>query len=415
MPKNPEIVLPPASPEITDACMESLLFTPSKHGAWGIPAVLFGDPGVGKSERVCKVAESCGLPVVTKYGSIHDPTDFAGVLMRSESGNTAELVPLAWAAELAKLGRAVLFLDELTTAPAAVQNAMLGIVLNRVIGELRLPGGIRVMAAANPPDQTVGGRELGPAQANRFSHWEARPQLLGWVRYMERSIAADEVKVASARGTAAEHEAWVLSEWSAAYDLAVSLTTTFVQSTTSDGVLDTLHKLPAEDSPAYGRAWPSPRSWELFTRALAGARIHDLGVAEERKIAESLLGPSVAASLAQWLAYKDLPAPGELLDGKADWQHSDDRPAATIVTLAAAVRFLKTADHGKRAEARAKRLFALISDLSGHRPDLAAHAIRPMLDDSDAGIKPLLRLPEFNTARTAALIKIKRTGVLGVI
>ena len=59
--------------------------------------------------------------------------------------------PPQWARRLAAAGSGLLFLDELTTAPPAVQAAMLRVVLERAVGDLALPREIRIVAAANPP------------------------------------------------------------------------------------------------------------------------------------------------------------------------------------------------------------------------------------------------------------------------
>src|SRR5207248_8810483 len=61
--------------------------------------------------------------------------------------------------------RGLLFLDELTTAPPAVQAAMLRVVLERVVGDVTLPPAVRVVAAANPP--RAGRRTAG----NRPRRW----------------------------------------------------------------------------------------------------------------------------------------------------------------------------------------------------------------------------------------------------
>src|SRR5205823_11964182 len=58
----------------------------------------------------------------------------------------------------------------ISTAPPAVQAAMLRIVLERVVGDLELPPGVRVVAAANPPEQAADGWDLAPPLANRLVH-----------------------------------------------------------------------------------------------------------------------------------------------------------------------------------------------------------------------------------------------------
>ena len=74
-------------------------------------------------------------------------------------------------------GRGLLFLDELSTAPPAVQAALLRVVLERAVGDLELPEEIAVVAAANPPEQAADGWDLSAPLANRLCHlyWQATP------------------------------------------------------------------------------------------------------------------------------------------------------------------------------------------------------------------------------------------------
>ena len=62
---------------------------------------------------------------------------------------------------------------------------MLRVVLERTVGDLRLPAAVRVVAAANPPDEAADGWELAPPLANRLVH-------LDWPtdgRYIARGLA----------------------------------------------------------------------------------------------------------------------------------------------------------------------------------------------------------------------------------
>ncbi len=72
-------------------------------------------------------------------------------------------------------GRGPLFLDELSTATPT--RAALRVVLERRVGSLQLPPGVRIVAAANPRASAADGWELSPPLANRFAHlYRARPE-----------------------------------------------------------------------------------------------------------------------------------------------------------------------------------------------------------------------------------------------
>ena len=134
----------------------------------GIPVLLWGSPGTGKTSVVRALGESLGWPTEVVIGSIREPADFAGLPVVIDG--SVQMAPPLWAKRLASAGHGLLFLDELTTAPPAVQAAMLRVVLERVVGDLSLPEGVRVVAAANPPEEASDGWQLSPPLANRLVH-----------------------------------------------------------------------------------------------------------------------------------------------------------------------------------------------------------------------------------------------------
>lgn len=141
--------------------------TPNQKGSMGIPVLLWGKPGIGKSSFLEGLEEE-DFPVLTLIASIHDPTDFSGLPVHHE-GKVKYAVP-EWVSQFDVEGDGLLFLDELTTAPPSVQAALLRVVLERRVGFHPLPNGVRIVAAANPPDMITGGWELSPPLRNRFVH-----------------------------------------------------------------------------------------------------------------------------------------------------------------------------------------------------------------------------------------------------
>src|ERR1700712_2495787 len=86
-----------------------------------VPVLLWGGPGIGKTSAVREMAEAAGLPCETVIASIREPSDFAGLPVVGADGESVSLAPPAWAERLASESRGVLFLDEVSTAPPAVQ------------------------------------------------------------------------------------------------------------------------------------------------------------------------------------------------------------------------------------------------------------------------------------------------------
>lgn len=137
-----------------------------------LPVLLWGEPGIGKTAALTQLAAALDLPLTTVIASVHEPSDFSGlpIIGDDPAEQGVPMAPPDWAVRLVRAGRGLLFLDELSTAPPAVQAALLRLVLERRIGSLQLPPGVRIVAAANPRSSAADGWELSPPLANRFVH-----------------------------------------------------------------------------------------------------------------------------------------------------------------------------------------------------------------------------------------------------
>jgi len=316
-----------------------------------LPVVLWGAPGTGKTSAVTALGAAVGLPVEVVVGSIREPSDFAGLPVIRD-GSTW-FAPPRWAERLAAEGNGLLFLDELTTAPPAVQAAMLRVVLERTVGDLALPEPVRIVAAANPPDQAADGWELSAPLANRFVH-------LTW------SVSAEEVAEGFAGGFPVPEFDVKDTAGPAEVAGARALVGAFLR------VRPEL-VLAVPDSPERaGRGWPSPRSWELAARAVAACA--HLG-ADEPVLAELVLGAVGEAAgfeLLSWRRNLDLPDPATLLDDpEARLPERLDRLHALLGAVVAHVRSDGTVDTWQRA-------WTVVARVARTAPDVAATAARSL-------------------------------------
>jgi hypothetical protein len=220
-----------------------------------LPVLLWGEPGIGKTAGLTQLAEALDLPLTTVIASVHEPSDFSGlpVVGDDPARQGVPLAPPDWAVRLVHAGKGLLFLDELSTAPPSVQAALLRLVLERRIGSLQLPPGVRIVAAANPRASAADGWELSPPLANRFVH-------LHWAH--DHDVVVRGLGGTWPRATLPQLDAERLPEAVAFARRAVC------------GLLSArpglVHRLP-ENETRRGGAWPSPRSWEMTLRLVAFA------------------------------------------------------------------------------------------------------------------------------------------------
>lgn len=260
-----------------------------------VPVLLWGSPGTGKTSVVRSLAAAMGWPCETVIASIREPSDFAGLPVVAGDGSHVDFAPPRWARRLAETGHGVLFLDEISTAPPAVQAALLRVVLERTVGDLALPAGVAVVAAANPPEQSADGWDLSAPLANRFCHldWtvDARVVAGGFVGGFP-AVAAPELPDGWDKSSAAAAAGAVAGFLVARPALACAV--------------------PTEASRA-GRGWPSPRSWEMVTRLLAAASAATSGGDVVAALVTGCVGEGAGLEFLSWYDELDLPDPEVVL------------------------------------------------------------------------------------------------------
>ena len=143
------------------------------------PAFLWGPPGIGKSDVVKQIGEDMNREVIDVRLALWEPTDIKGIPYYN-----AQMGTMTWAppAELPvdPESNAIIFLDELNSAPPAVQAAAYQLILNRRVGTYELPKGVDVVAAGNREgDRGVTYRMPAPL-ANRFVHLEMKVDFDDW-------------------------------------------------------------------------------------------------------------------------------------------------------------------------------------------------------------------------------------------
>jgi hypothetical protein len=289
-----------------------------------LPVLLWGEPGIGKTAALTQLAESLELPLTTVIASVHEPSDFSGLPIVGDdpAEQGVPMAPPDWAVRLVRAGRGLLFLDELSTAPPAVQAALLRLVLERRIGALQLPPGVRIVAAANPRSSAADGWELSPPLANRFVH-------LQWTH--DHEVVVRGLGGTWPRATLPSLDPQKLPEAVAFARRAVC------------GMLAArpklVHRLPSSET-RRGGAWPSPRSWDMALCLIA----FGTAAGSDREVLSQLVrgtvGDGPGLEMLAYLDRMDLPDPELLLadPATAELPERGDLRQATLEGVVAAVR-----------------------------------------------------------------------------
>ncbi|MEV0613644.1 MoxR family ATPase [Nonomuraea sp. NPDC050404] len=289
-----------------------------------LPVLLWGEPGIGKTAALQQLAVALGLPLTTVIASVHEPSDFSGlpVIGDDPAVQGVPMAPPDWAVSLARAGHGLLFLDELSTAPPAVQAALLRLVLERRVGALRLPAGVRIVAAANPRSSAADGWELSPPLANRFVHLQWRHD--------------HEVVVRGLGGT------WPRASLPRLDPGRLPEAVTFARRAVT-GLLAArptlVHRLPGNESQR-GGPWPSPRSWEMALRLVAFATAAGASKDVLSMLVRGTVGDGPGLELLAAMDRMDLPDPESLLadPAGADLPERGDLRQAVLDGVVEAVR-----------------------------------------------------------------------------
>ena len=200
------------------------------------PLMIWGPPGVGKSEIVREVNDELGYTWYDIRATMMDPVDIHGIprLDRDELGNhitrwsTPNILP-----PQGSPGKFTCLIDEITSCAPSMQAALYQLVQLRRIGEYFLPKGASVLAAGNRTDDLSVAHRMSAALASRFHQVTVRADAPKWVRWAFEKNLAYEVPA-------------------------------FIQFRP-----DLLHKFDPEVYRKGDTAFPTPRTWEMVAKLMA--------------------------------------------------------------------------------------------------------------------------------------------------
>lgn len=155
-------------------------------------SMLWGTRGVGKSSIVRQVAAHFGVPLVDLRLTTIEPVDIRGAIYADEvQGKTVWFPPEFLPPPDAPDG--ILFLDELTAADQRLQISAYSLILDRRVGNYRLPDGWQVIAAGNASFHGAVSHDMGTALADRMFHFNVQSVIDAFLAHAVQQGFAPEV------------------------------------------------------------------------------------------------------------------------------------------------------------------------------------------------------------------------------
>lgn len=136
---------------------------------------LKGSPGTGKSQLVHQIAENYNLELIDIRLSQADPTDLAGFpIIVGEKADYAPMKHFPIEGDPLPPGKAgwLIFLDEASSAPPAIQAASYKLVLDRMVGSHHLHKKVAMVLAGNLETDGAIVHPMSTALQSRLLHLE---------------------------------------------------------------------------------------------------------------------------------------------------------------------------------------------------------------------------------------------------
>jgi len=306
MNKQTNMNIPVASVSAAMDCLAKLYAAAVETGvslATAPSVMLWSAPGIGKSQGVRQLAQKLEQKlgrrvVVTDVRLLlFNPVDLRGLPTANEDKTLAVwLKPKIFQMDPSEDVINILFLDELSAAPQAVQASAYQICLDRQVGEHCLPDNTLVIAAGNrTTDQSVS-YKMPKALCNRMMHFHIEADLFSWKR------------------------------WALEHDMDPRII----------GYLSFDSSRLCVDPAVSDTAYPTPRSWQFVDWVL---RTTGMDPAMAHMMIASCVGEDTAVEFETWCrVYRHLPSVEDIFDGQCSkYPKSHDVLYALVTGIVSAV------------------------------------------------------------------------------
>ncbi len=241
------------------------------------PVIVWGPPGVGKSAICRQVARNLGLTYIDVRVLLLEPVDLRGIPYRDDKNRTCWATPDFLPPENSDAGYLV-NLDELASGTPMVKAALYQLILDRQIGEYRLPDGAAIVACSNREEDRAVVSHMPTPLASRFTHLNIQ----------------------------ASHADW--QAWAAANSITPEVS--FFLQFRPDRLMDF-------DPKSKEKSFPCPRTWQ-FVSDIVRSR-NDLSADVERSLIAGTVGKGAAVEFCSFLKmWREIPYPDEIFDNPAN-------------------------------------------------------------------------------------------------
>jgi len=354
--------------------LHAALFCQSPEGHLGLPLLLWGKPGTGKTSFLSDAAKRTSLAYKRISPAEQGECGF-GVTPVPDGTGFLGFPPPIWSKPFTTNGGGLIFVDEISTAPPALQAPLLGLVQLRTLGDYQFPTRTRIVGAANETQDAANGWDLAPALANRFGHFDFEGlnasdwavALLGGFANMDDSEGPTV--------NAIHEEERVMAAWPGAVAMANGIVAGFIKRRP-----ELLHKQPKSGDNKSSRAWCSRRSWHYCATAMASARVHGLNEIDTDTFLAGFVGLAAVTELRVWMTNLDLPDAADVLDGKVAWKHDGRRLDRTLAVLGACAGLCANEKNDSVKKARGNKCWELVGSVLKDAADVAIPAARALRD-----------------------------------
>jgi len=320
-----------------------------------LPSVmLWGPPGVGKSQGVRQIADIIEAGTGKKVNVtdarllLFNPIDLRGIPTANEDKTLAVwLRPKIFQMDDDPGVVNILFLDEISAAPPSVQAAAYQITLDRTVGEHKLPDNCIVIAAGNRVTDKSVAYKMPKALANRLCHIEIEGDFKSWKKWaIGKGINEKVVGFLSFR------PAYLMEFDASNEDLAFA----------------------------------TPRSWEMVSNIL---NFVSDDIKKSHTLISGCIGIGAAVEFRTWCSvYDKLPDIKEIFDGKCS-----QVPQETDVMYAVVSSMVS---HARSIKKDIPKIANSIRYAQNFPPDFATILLRDYMALEEGYQKKLMTVPEFS-------------------